>query len=56
MSAGAGEEERKAVLHLVPLAESKGPGDTEAVPGNDCLSWQTSDRRRLSPIAKRSGF
>lgn len=52
MTAGVGEQERKVVLHLVPLAEGKGPADTEAIPGNDCLSWQTNDRRTFSDSKK----
>lgn len=56
MTAGVGEEERKVVLHLVPLAEGNGPGDTEAIPGNYCLSWQTNDRRRTFSDSKKFFF
>lgn len=53
MTGGVGEEERKVVLHLVPLPEGKGPGDTEVIPGNDC---QTNDRRRTFSDSKKVYF
>jgi len=35
---------------------SKGPGDTEVIPGNDCPSWHTNDRRRTFSASKKGLF